>query len=832
MLQKGTTEGNFGRAVPYSEWLGKLKQLWLRSVQKLEKGANLVFLKWGLLLFIVGVMLGRAAILSDLYPFALPFFAAVFVLRKNKALLAATAVLIGTIWGLTFNVPYVLAGLFLFLVFYQLVSKYKSNTRWALPATVFAASFISRLAITYFTMGTVSQYHLFMGAIEAGLALMLTMIFLQSLPLLSPRRKQRALKNEEIVCFVILIASVMTGAIGWVIYGLGAEHVLARYLVLLFALAGGAAIGSTVGVVTGLILSLATVVNLYQMSLLAFAGLLGGLLKDGNKLGVSFGLFVGTALIALYGQGLGSAGITVMESVAAIALFLLTPKSAIQYLAKYVPGTVEHSHEQQRYMRKIRDVTAARVERFSDLFSTLSSSFTNDRESSHLQDKNVDGDRFLADITSSTCQKCFRKETCWVERFDTTYDLMGQVMTDIEEDERVSTRSYEKLKRHCIYPDRIAKTMKEQWGPHELRKVYARQLEESRRLVADQLQGVSQVMGDFAKEIQKEKEAHEQQEEQIHTALHDAGIDIGQVEVYNLTPRDVRIEIELGEHLGIEEAEKLIAPMLSGILSDHIIVDEEERERGVDAFSKVSFVSAKTYTIDRGSATVAQGGAWLSGDNHAAMQLGYGKFAVAISDGMGNGKKAYEESKATLNLLENLLQSGIDEKVAIQSMNSVLSLRADEEMFSTLDLTMIDLQTADTSFIKIGSMPSFIKRAGHVFSVESANLPMGIISEANFDVVTETLQDEDLLIMMSDGMFDGPKFIENKERWMKRIIAEMETDDPQELSDLLLEEVIRVSEGTIGDDMTVVVTKIKRNTPRWATIPMNKWKPPVYKQAQ
>lgn len=98
MLQKGTTEGNFGRAVPYSEWLGKLKQLWLRSVQKLEKGANLVFLKWGLLLFIVGVMLGRAAILSDLYPFALPFFAAVFVLRKNKALLAATAVLIGTIW--------------------------------------------------------------------------------------------------------------------------------------------------------------------------------------------------------------------------------------------------------------------------------------------------------------------------------------------------------------------------------------------------------------------------------------------------------------------------------------------------------------------------------------------------------------------------------------------------------------------------------------------------------------------------------------------------------------------------------------------------------------
>src|SRR5699024_9902492 len=102
------------------------------------------------------------------------------------------------------------------------------------------------------------------------------------------KRYQPALKSEELVCIIILIASILTGLIGWQIYGVQFEHVFSRYIVLTLAFVGGAAIGSTVGVVTGLILSLANVVNLYQMSLLAFSGLLGGLLQEGRKHGVSF----------------------------------------------------------------------------------------------------------------------------------------------------------------------------------------------------------------------------------------------------------------------------------------------------------------------------------------------------------------------------------------------------------------------------------------------------------------------------------------------------------------------------------------------------------------
>lgn len=65
------------------------------------------------------------------------------------------------------------------------------------------------------------------------------------------------------------------------------------------------------------------------------------------------------------------------------------------------------------------------------------------------------------------------------------------------------------------------------------------------------------------------------------------------------------------------------------------------------------------------------------------------------------------------------------------------------------------------------------------------------------------------------------KDVENIDIWIKRKIKEMDTEDPQEIADLLLEEVIRTRSGDINDDMTVLVAKVKKNTPRWANVPIH-----------
>src|SRR5699024_4227660 len=103
---------------------------------------------------------------------------------------------------------------------------------------------------------------------------------------------------------------------------------------------------------------------------------------------------------------------------------------------------------------------------------------------------------------------------------------------------------------------------------------------------------------------------------------------------------------------------------------------------------------------------------------------------------------------------------------------------------------------------------------------ESSNLPMGIIQEFDVDIVSEQLKSDDLLIMMSDGIIEGPNHVSNAEDWIKQKLRKMETNDHRENDDVLLEEVIRVRSGVIDDDMTVVVAKIEKNIPKWSSIPV------------
>lgn len=785
---------------------------------KLYTQGKKILLDHGLLFVLVGFLLGRAVILSVVSPFAVAFLATLWLMHKDKAAKTLLATMIGAFTiSLTHGV-FVGISLFFFIIISTIFQNVKSE-QIKIPIFVFLATVAPRIFL-YSIYGQLTSYEWMLILVEGVLGTVLVLIFMQSVPLLSKRRYRPTLKNEEIVCMIILIASILTGTVGWELYGASIEQVLSRYFVLLFGFVGGAAIGSTVGVVAGLILSLANVANLYQMSLLAFSGLLGGLLKEGKKIGVGAGLLVGTCLVGIYGDS-SSLIPSLMESSVAILLFLLTPGSWFKQLSRYIPGTEEHANEQQQYLQKVRNVTAKRVEQFSEVFEALSKSFSSaENYSLEEEESQRETDYFLSNVTEKTCQTCFMKERCWQQQFDTTYSLMDMLKQNVETGNEPNRKVLREFENHCIKSRKVIDTMKEEMSYFEANRKLRKQVVESKKLVAEQLQGVSDVMEDFAKEILKEREHHEKQEIQIVHALKSIGIELEKLDVYRLDKGNVDIEITALFYDYRGEGEKLIAPVLSDILNETIVVKEEDISPFPNGYSFLAFGSAKEYTVETGVAHAAKGGGIISGDSYTMMELGEGKYAMAISDGMGNGVRANEESKETLRLLQQILQTGIPEKVAIKSINSILALRTTDEMFATLDLAVINLHNAFVRFLKIGSTPSFVKRGDQLLKIEASNLPMGIIREFDVDIVNEQLQSEDILIMMSDGIFDGPKHIENTDVWLKRKIREMETDQPQEIADLLLEEVIRTRSGEIEDDMTVLVAKVKKNVPRWATFPI------------
>ncbi len=809
-------------AVVFPRWkgLGMLRTTWQKG-RDWAAGTQMLSVvsskKWTFILVAIALLLGRAVILESLMPFAIAYFAVVYFMRRDLYAYIAVALVAGS-WLAADPAPLwiamEIAVLFLLLKGLEAYEKAELNTA---PILVFTATMLVQL-FNVFIGDTLSWYSFLLVVVEAVLAFVLTLVFIHAIPVLTMMKKSALLKHEEIICVMILLASVMTGAVGWAIYGMSAEHIMSRYMLLLFAMAGGAPLGASVGVIAGLILSLADFSAVVQMSMLAFAGLLAGLLREGGKMAAAFGLLLGTSILSIYIGSQADVMSSTWESVAAATLLMLTPRSIIRTISRYVPGSNEHAKSQHEYARRVREVTADRVSQYSEVFKQLSKSFGQLNTKVTEINREDEVNHFMNAVAERSCASCHRQKSCWDDKFFHTYKMMTDMMTAVESERIPAAKEQPRnWTSHCTKSSQVLSIMRHQYELYHNNKQWKKQLFDSRQLVADQLLGVSQVMEDLSKEIKREGQTLHLQEEQIREAVEGLGLSIQGIDIVSLEEGNVDIEVYHSFDKGFDECRKIIAPLLSDILGEHIAVMSEQLPTRPGEPSMVTFGSAKQYEVETGVAGAAKGGDLLSGDSFSLVQLSSGKFAVAISDGMGNGERARQESSAALSILQQLLQSGMDEKLAVKSVNSILLLRSSDEVFATVDLAIVDLYTAQTTFMKIGSTPSFIKRGKEVIPVTANNLPIGILQEIDIDIVSMQMQPGDTLVMMSDGIYDAPGHAVNKEMWMKRIIGELQTDEPQEMADALLETVVRYHEGEIIDDMTVLVARIDKHLPEWAS---------------
>ncbi|MDR3085778.1 MAG: SpoIIE family protein phosphatase [Christensenellaceae bacterium] len=191
------------------------------------------------------------------------------------------------------------------------------------------------------------------------------------------------------------------------------------------------------------------------------------------------------------------------------------------------------------------------------------------------------------------------------------------------------------------------------------------------------------------------------------------------------------------------------------------------------------------------------------GDSHLFCELPGSGYLLAISDGMGHGLRAYEESRAAIELLEDYLLAGFDPDSAILGVNDILLRRARGDMFATMDIGLIDLSTGKLKALKIGASGSYIKRGRQVLPLRGGALPMGIVEKlAPIEGETQLL-DGDVLVLSSDGVPDSR---ERGEEWLMERIAALPLRDPAQAARQLLDEAYEGAKHP--DDMTILVARI------------------------
>ncbi len=193
----------------------------------------------------------------------------------------------------------------------------------------------------------------------------------------------------------------------------------------------------------------------------------------------------------------------------------------------------------------------------------------------------------------------------------------------------------------------------------------------------------------------------------------------------------------------------------------------------------------------------------ICGDNYLIKEMNNGKFISAISDGMGNGYKAFSESDHILKLVSNILEQNLEVSTALEILNTFYAIQEYLEKYSTLDLLEINRYNKTAKFYKMGAATSYIiKKNGTIEKIINQNLPFGI--EDVIDNKELALEEDDLILMSSDGIFENIVESENLDQFIKKIRGE----SPQKIVFEILNYTIN-NEIKTNDDATLIALKIK-----------------------
>ncbi len=259
-------------------------------------------------------------------------------------------------------------------------------------------------------------------------------------------------------------------------------------------------------------------------------------------------------------------------------------------------------------------------------------------------------------------------------------------------------------------------------------------------------------------------------------------------------------------------AKKLLAPIRAAFGcgyytqdSNRLIINEE--------YHQYIFAQEDHFRILSGVARRQKDSSRFNGDNFMISHLDCGKTIVALADGMGSGRRAFIESRMVIELMENCIDAGFEERAALDLINAAYMAGQQGQRTEdgqacthpvTMDMSVIDCQSGMLHCIKLGAAATFIKRDTCVEIIKSTTLPLGVLEKVDYDCATKKLYDGDYVVMISDGILDNLPGI-HKEEQMAEIINNIDIKNPDAMAEEIMSSSLSCNHMKPSDDMTVMV---------------------------
>jgi stage II sporulation protein E len=453
----------------------------------------------------------------------------------------------------------------------------------------------------------------------------------------------------------------------------------------------------------------------------------------------------------------------------------------------------------------LRKMAKTRMKIFSESFLKLSKTLdTISEKQVKLKQREINA--IFEDISEKLCKNCQNCNACWDHNFQETYQSACK-MFDIADKRGVLYKEDipEQFLQDCICADEFINETNHSFEILKLNHIWYNRIAESREVIASQLKEVSSVIQDITGDIYGAAFASRTEEERLVRSLKAEHIKAKDITLIERGDRRKEIYLSASCQQGRCITAKEAAVIISEAMGLKFCISEASKTVITKDYDNFIFVEDTKFKTLTGVARAMKEN--VSGDNFSVLKLETGEVMLAISDGMGTGKEAGEESETVMSLLEQMIEAGFKAETAIKLINSSLVLNSDKQTFSTIDMSIINLFTGMCEFIKIGAAAAFIKRNNWVETISSTTLPIGMLGNVDYDTVTKKLYEGDIVIMVTDGVLDCIKE-EDKESFMEHFIMDLKSNNPQEIANRILDCTLSQGNYVPKDDMTVITAGV------------------------
>lgn len=677
---------------------------------------------------------------------------------------------------------------------------------------------VAKLILTKFTIGD-----LLLHITLAVLSVIFYKIFVNSLVVIQEITDRRAFSIEEIIGASLLVSIACSAFGNLSIFGLSIRNILSIFMVLLLGWRNGVLIGTTAGVTIGVTLGIIAQNDPIIVAEYAVAGMIAGLFNKYGKIGVVAGFVIGNGILIYVAKG-DTNNFAMFKEILVAAIGLLA-------VPNWVGIDIEELNPKENYFPSFKnnrlsqgEETVNQLNMVSETIKDIADTYELDNTAEEAKKKNkntfitellnnLDGleDNLLYDDISNT------KNGIVDEIFEVLIDKQEMTAKDLinvfaKFDNYIVTLDNKKIKKEI---EQIVKAINFAYKTSKKDFIWEEKVKSNKKNVQAQLDGVSKAISSIAVKIEKEnntKDTYIDQKKKIIDMLEIKGIFVENLEITTKEKRTY-IELYLTEDSKISENKDIekIQAVLEKNLDEKLMINEVKTKRLNKQGKRVfCYMSSDKYLLQIGQDSKIKNGSPVSGDSILQIRLNDGKYLMAISDGMGSGPEARKSSQIAIKMLERLLMSGFDKNTSIDLINTTI-MNANEEIFATLDIMIIDLFNGKVEFIKNGACPTYVKNGNSVHIIKSLSLPAGILKDINLTTYDKDIENQDIFVMCSDGILDANVEYKNKELWVKYLLEDIETTSVQKIADLILNEAVDNSYGVTKDDMSLIVCKLILN---------------------